>query len=350
VDLGDLREFEMNIGWASSTLVLSMRSINFTSTTELWSNTAIVSPSSATDNGVLTIAVFSQLTAPNDVIDNSVKVNVFVKAGDDFELFVPSPAILTSLCLVPQAQWECFDNCEDHLTVGSEYNSDDLAKVIFGERIVSFRVLLKRYTKYITNVVTSGASAYPQLKFTYRNFPVGPGTDSSGIHSSVGLAKSVNFVSMTLIAYLASMFAGYRGSIRYKHFINGASPHNYAMVTRFDSYGSANVAPTSTTLGSTNSTFNAAIYNDFSAMGGTAMCLPIIKPVVEIECPYYTPVRYVDVKQMRTAGTNGQYHELRIGYISSVKTIVDTWISVGEDFQFGFFLGSSLWHKNYLVA
>lgn len=348
VDLSEDTEFELAVSWASRQLVLPVEAPNMASSSEQWSISAIITPDTSTQNGVITFAVFNQLTAPNDAINNDVSVNVFVRAGEDFEVFVPTSNILDSICLVPQAQWESFDNSDDYLSIGSPEESADLAKVIMGERYVSFRALMKRYVRYCASYSSPGAGL-PTTSQTFRNFPLTPGSDASGIHSSTGLAKSVNFVSMTLIAYLSGMFAGYRGSVRYKHVLSGTSNTLISGVVSRDYADGVSSAPT-TVLQPLN--FSALAFGSLydKSYGGQAIAFMNLKPVVEVELPYYSQSRFKLTRPLRTNATNGECHKIVMEYPVSSTRVVQTWVSIGEDFTFGFFTGANLWFKNYLVA
>lgn len=350
VDLGEDTDFEMSVSWAQSDLVLNVATPNFATSTEIWSST-IVTPSSTTDNGVLTVAIFNSLTAPNDVINNDIGINVFVKAGDDFELCVPTSDTLDALCLVPQAQWESFDNPDDYLSVGEPSSSDDLFKVIVGERVTNFRALLKRYNKYITSYITAGASSSQLVTQVFRNFPLTPGSDiTNGLHTSAGLSKKVNFVSMTLLSYLASMFAAYRGAIRYKHFVTFSSTTGRNLMVTRDHTNAISSVPVATTITSTNDGMAFGALSIHKALGGTSVVVSNAKPVIEVELPYYFPGRFNLVRQYRTNSTSGACHQLKVMYPTSEKMSVESWVSIGEDFSFGFFTGSNLWYANYLVA
>ena len=56
------------------------------SVTEGYSTTDYASTLNGLCNGVISVRVLNELTIPNSTIDNDISINVYVSAGDDFEL------------------------------------------------------------------------------------------------------------------------------------------------------------------------------------------------------------------------------------------------------------------------
>jgi hypothetical protein len=357
VDLSEVNEFEMKVSWADDKLVQFVNLPDWSAgTANPWSSTTTAYvPSQLYDNGVLSVLILNALTAPNDTIDNSVGVNVFVRAGDDFEVYEPRADFMQSVMMTPQAGYDELDNPMDVLTIGDPSDGTDLSKVIIGERVVSFRQLLKRYTHYMSSKCVTSATVAEYYYWVIRNYPLTPGSDASGIHTSVGLAKTVNFVSMTLLSYLSSMFSAYRGSIRYKHVLkvlkSSALTDNIMMVCR-NTGNSVMTIPTIvsdpiTTYGTY--AYNATLKNKYT-FNGAALTVTHHKPAVEVELPYYSASRFLLPIPMRNNANTGPYHTLIADRPVSVTDSLVSWVSVGEDFTLGFFIGANLWYQYYLVA
>jgi hypothetical protein len=355
VDLSETNQFEMLVSWADNKLVAYVNTPVFASATNPWSTASIYTPSQTYDNGCITVAVMNQLTAPQDTINNDVGVNVFVSAGDDFELYDPNYNMFDGTVMIPQAGFEDLESRMEKLTVGHPTNGAELAKVVMGERIVSFRQLLKRYVHYYSQRVSAGASNDQRLSALFRDFPLTPGSDSAGLNTSTGLAKAVNFVSLSLITYLATMFAGYRGSFRYKHFIrnsaNGTLAQNIGTATRINRLStSGNASAAVITTGSTDTVAlqsKLAYANSFAGMALTAIS---VKQALEVELPYVSPNRFEIMRPYDTNSVSGLCHSVQIGIPQNALIILDSFISVGEDFNMGYFVGANLWYQNYLVA
>jgi hypothetical protein len=359
IDLAETREFEIAVSWTNSDQLRLVNSPDFTNTNNTFSTTAAFAPSSLYDNGVLTLVILNQLTAPQDTINNDIGINVYVRAGDDFELFEPTASGLTAVCMVPQSSYEDFETGDmSALSIGHPTDGSDLAKVVIGERVVSFRALLKRYAHYISEstAVASGTSANI-ASATYRNYPLSRGSDPiNGLHFSVGLAKRVNIVTNCLLAYLGTMYAAYRGSIRYKHVYEqvGATtvPLNSSIVIR-------NTTPTATSLLAlatldVTQIATTALTTSASFAGtaaGAAVAFSNLKPVIEIEAPYYNGSRFATTRPLGlTNTTTGESHRYSVNVTRSTSAVVHSFIGIGEDFTFGYFIGSNLWYKDYMVA
>lgn len=356
IDLAECKDFEIGVSWCAADMVRSVATPNFSNTNNTWNTATQYIPSTSTDNGVLTLLVLNKLTAPQDTINNDVGINVYVRAGDDFELYEPISTGLSSLCMVPQSGFENFED-EDmmYLTVGHPTDGADIAKVVIGERIVNFRALLKRFAHYCSysGAAVSGTSANIS-SLVCRDFPVCRGVDTAGIHFSTGLTLRANIVTNCLLAYLATMFAGYRGGLRYKHVYEqlGATtvPFNASFAVRNATtaiQGNINSTALDATALSTFAVATSASFN--ASANGSAITFSALKPVQEIEVPYYANSRFAYVRPLRY-NVAGPSHTVTVNTTRSTQPVIHSFISVAEDFNFGFFVGSNLWYGDYIVA
>lgn len=356
MDLAECKDFEIGVSWCSPEMVRSVATPNFSNTSNTWSTATQYVPSQGTDNGVLTLLVLNKLTAPQDTINNDVGINVYVRAGDDFELYEPINTGISAICMVPQSGYENFED-EDmmYLTVGHPSDGADVAKVVVGERIVNFRALLKRYAHYCSYSGAGVAGLSANItSLVCRDFPVARGSDAAGIHVSAGLAERANIVTNCLLAYLASMYAGYRGGIRYKHVYEqlGAAtvPFNASFVVRNSSIapqGNINSVALDSTLLSAFALQTSASFN--ASANGSAITFTALKPVQEIEVPYYANSRFAYVRPLRF-NVSGPSHTVTVNTTRNTQPVIHSFISVAEDFNFGFFVGSNLWYGDYVVA
>lgn len=91
VDIAERRDFTMEIGNAQSTNLLTHAYVGID---DAYHGTAPIVKTNAervnnTGNGVISVSVLNQLTAPS-ADSQPISINVFVSAGDDFEVFVPN--------------------------------------------------------------------------------------------------------------------------------------------------------------------------------------------------------------------------------------------------------------------
>jgi hypothetical protein len=163
--------------------------------------------SSASRYGTVFIYIVDPLRAP-DTVSNTVAVLLEVSGGKDLEYAVPvSLPMLPIMNVVPQ-----MDPCA--LTGGTIGNStssggDYHSRACIGEKIISFRSLIKRYelTSFLTGDPLSVAPVNTTVLFPY--------------HCKVGLqtagAAEAPLVAPDLIDLLMSCFALSRGSLRIKY-------------------------------------------------------------------------------------------------------------------------------------
>lgn len=94
LDIRDGHDFSMTVGWAQGVPYLEVPPFDFTSAYH--SNVTIQSPQQQFMNGVLSLYVLNSLTTPSETTD-SVDINVYVSANDDFELQEPNAGRLQGI-------------------------------------------------------------------------------------------------------------------------------------------------------------------------------------------------------------------------------------------------------------
>lgn len=360
IDLAECKDFEIGVSWCAPSMVRNVATPNFSNTEDTWYTSTKFTPSTLSDNGVLTLLVLNQLTAPQDTINNDVGINVYVRAGDDFELYEPVSSGIASICMVPQSGYADFESEDmNYLTIGHPTDGSEIAKVVIGERVVNFRQILKRFAHYasFSGATTTGAAGTTAniSSLTIRNYPLCRGSDASGVHSSTGLAKRANIITNCLLAYLGSMYAAYRGGIRFKHVIEQVGtntvPFNASFVVRNATVGTTSNIVNTTLDVTALSTFAYTTSASFSgSANGSAITLVNLKPVQEVELPYYVNARFNLVRPYRYNDATGETHSMSTNNTRTTAPVVHSFISTAEDFNFGFFVGSNLWYGDYVVA
>lgn len=232
-------------------------------------------------------------------------------------------------------------------TMGTEIKvTDPTFHVFFGETIVSFRQLLKRFAHSESFVTTPSQVNQYVTQFT-TSLPLYPGYAPDAIHSSD--VQNYNFTNTTMINWLMPCYTGWKGSLRWKAILKGSAaqsaPRGMLSVTRFTPSIGYNFA----TLTMTNSPSQAiaafqaqTIYEDTSQ---GHQCTPTgVNPSLEVEVPFYTSQRFGLTRErelLTFSRTQAPYLQWIVeSYNSGAGTtfeLVNKYVATGEDFSFHFF-------------
>jgi hypothetical protein len=363
VDISTERDVVVEIDWGQPLHYLAVPGISNSNTR--YGTTAKASASPANSNGVLAIHVLNNLATPNSVANNDIMINVFVSLVDgEFAAPTALPQWANPYSLVVQAGDDeegqvVVDGGNDpgtgtpesEVSMGVDATHDNDNLVYFGERIVSFRQLLKRYYYHSSYALAPGSTSNCSLyNFSLYDVPDYLGYNANSLHVTTTGAKKFNYVRLSLLHYLAPAFVAMRGAHRSKYLVTGdaLSATTYVGVERGASTGaSINLAPT--TLPTTSqSDYSRAIRPTRLAMaaGGTAT-LATRQPVLEVEFPYYTNARFDSARTINN-DTSGGYvsspwqrcHNLEVMMAPiSTRSNIDRYVSVGEDFSLFLFQG-----------
>lgn len=346
VDISDDKDFTIEVGWGSqlgwleTASTLSSR-YNLRAAHTTWDPTSM--------NGTITVSVVNTLTSPSASAGTVVGLNVFVSAGDDFEVAVPTDETLNTLTplgpwstapaaaaapeapLEPQSiemvdlddlslhtfagnfdpqsgmeveavQTDKDDTAEPSApvqsqvlsTFGTTLDDSDMAMSVYhGESITSFRSLLKRYAYTGFLAIGKQTNSY-YVKQYLKHTPPFPGITTE---CTWGNALAGNFCRFTPVAYLSSAFAAQRGGMRWKAtFYANNWNNNTALI-------GAQVEPASTVtvgvkdsflmnLGSATVDMEEYGATVSATIAGSALTPAQMNPVVEIEIPYQTLARF----------------------------------------------------------
>lgn len=323
--------------------------------------TAAITTASEFANGVLSISVFNELATPNSIADNDIAINVFVSAVD-LQVNVPAGLInyVNSYAATVQSGEEmatindgsdpgCGSATAEHV-VGQVAESNDAALVYFGERITSFRQLLKRYTQH-SNYALTVTSNLTIWRPTFSDTPIPYGFNNYALHSPT-VAGKFNYVSLGLLQYLMPAYIAMRGSQRSKYSVISSNNAPSATLTVCRSAPGVPLLPAAATTISTTS--NTTLARAMQAVRGTllegAVTTPLaLNSVIEVEHPYYKPVRF-DLARSAMTSTSATAEpeaspfylchsvELLASGAGSVYTMT-RYTSVGEDFGLYWFQG-----------
>lgn len=363
VDIADKNDFTLTIGMAQPTTYVlnSSTPVQGTVSSDLYgvSPLTILPPFS---NGILAVYVVNELTTPNSTISNDIQINVFVSAGDDFEVAVPS-IYPNSFVFKPQSGVEMsVDNMQmdapeqiGSTDVGTGVtNTDNNTDLVFmGERIDSFRSLLKRFNLHsaMSNVSTQNSwiltgrrCAFPYLR-----------GNVTGAVDQTGAAAPYNYCNTVLLHWVTFAFSGWRGSIRWKVMPRGRiTDNNYEMfVQRYMTFSGIkhfDISFVNPSYGSTDAVAHSAVYNPTfglqttsppTGLPGVSYSTNMVNPTIEFEVPFYSHYRFVPGKQQDY--TLNQPYTPGWDYCAATRIdnrcAFDTYVSAGEDFQVYFFTG-----------
>lgn len=374
VDLAESRDFTVEIPWQQERpykLVPPDRT-----TAGFINKGSTLSGVGGSENGQLYVKVLNELVSPDGL--TGVTILVSISAGDNFELANPNGELLRFHSLGdPNAQSAVFtlpietqaasgelipDNENspyrdpNYINIIPDYKSTNiLAKPVmfYGEKIMSARQLLKRYSHERT--ISSANSANGRSWYHLHAMPLEQGFDPAGIDTTLS-AKSYNYVSESYISYFKRAFVGWRGSVRWK-FMGNSSNLTNMMVYRnsFEAFRTAVVdyAPYSQeSLRSSVGEINFEKLNRTGGcQGGTAACVNRTSDCLEVEIPFCSQYRFSATSGTTTASSanvgsqfypHGDSFTLIVsnGDDSADSNSFDLFVAAGDDFSFVGFTGA----------
>jgi len=187
-------------------------------------------------NGSLTIRCCTVLTAP--VSSSTISVIVSARGADDLEFGVPAELPpLSPFLIQSQDEYDPVDKLD--IVTGNAiapYNEKNL--VYFGERIASFRQLLRRYSLARFERITPSGSQILYLKNMSKFPPPFGYMTAGGLDSAYGLitpgnAYLFNWVPTHPLTYLSLCYVGQRGSVNWSTNVVTTGPGiNHVKVVR----------------------------------------------------------------------------------------------------------------------
>lgn len=374
VDLAEENEVTMTVGMGQTTTLRE----HFRPGTDVISSVITQGPGlnrQDRGNGVIDIKVVNPLTTPSLQTD-PIYINMWVSAGDDFEVFVPD-SYFQQFVFRPQMGDEFVpqmgDAAEmspsnyspdvvadgissDHINkpVGSpgenlavDFSFDNKTNLVFtGESVKSFRAMLKRYSRwrkfgtFDQDIVDIDLLMFPYLR-----------GNVSGAVDTTGAAASYNYVNTLLLHWVTYMFSGWRGSIRYKLLPGIAYGKQSWRVERFPPsnlfVATISQVPPAVSSG-ISATARTGVY-EFSEVGtetgfqGACFTSDPVNNVLEWECPFYSPWRFMPGKREDLTSGQNRLESFRLhGEVMNQTGFGSTnelWVAAGEDFQAYFFTG-----------
>jgi hypothetical protein len=385
VDLAKERDFTVSIGWGSELALLNHRQPG-QDTVPYTDGTPLFAPPTSFANGVISVYVVNELTAPTDDSANGIEVNVFVSVGEDFEVYDPDSAYIENYVFFdpdtpptilaqsqvqaepfePQSGEEVMNQPDSDLTkaesepIKSDVNqtlatqlptASHLVDVYYGDPIASFRQCLKRYTLHTVITPPDSTASATLITLKNSNFPYYRGNCPGAVDTSA--VGGYNYCKATLMNYVTAAYTCRRGGIRRKYVrVNGFNDvkSQIMMVTRVANLFGGGYSITNTSVPVQNNSNSNARHRFYSVAlphtwDGTFATVVDQNPVCEVEIPYYFNVRFSPGKQANWTSdttTFRKYH--RVDTIVEAKNddpvALFCFVAAGEDFNLGFFTGA----------
>jgi len=374
IDISEDRDFEYEVKWAD----IRAWNVNFGADSyalaSTFSTVSSVSAGSSLDNGCLSVYVVNELATPSTTAAD-VKVQIWVSGGDDIAFAVPTVSGIKNTSYfveqsdiyepqseeVPDSLATSNDdsnapNCSNEISafgdMAGKIPDDNQYLVYQGERIVSFRDMLRRYNYHTSWWPGEVGAGLRMVSTDLTDFPYYRGWDPNGADAgvpSLGGSAPYNFCNQTLLNWLTPAFVCRRGGLRHKAILTGTSSTTLGSfgVSRHGLFGISNGQ-------SAHPLDDLVIGNRRSEMletlrrttGGSALTPILNNPCLEYETPFYTSgQRFVPARDTDYYAGLHSGHELTNDvFVDSSGMRVDKYISTAEDFQLGLFIGAPVYY------
>jgi len=297
-------------------------------------------------------------TSPS-VTNSDVEINVYCRAGPDFEVADPMPtsiqgwsplnttyiessgAVESSSGLVEPLSptMICLNNVQEYA------DSGELALTHFGEKITSIRQLLSRYTLLGNSTITLTTGLLRSVLCQLPAFPIYRGPSLTPV-----FGPSFNNVRVSYINWFAPCFMGWRGSIRWKIQENLDRTGTRLFTEATYRSSAAGFARTNDFISYPASEDNFAKFlTDTCARieNGASVIVGNLNPVHEVEMPYHYQERFkfcgiLDTEsQPPTTGTPERVDTFTRSFaytVDGTRYMNSTYyVAAGDDFTLHFF-------------
>lgn len=301
VDIAKCTDVEFNIPYIQTTAFLN----NIFTYAQRFSNDGSQTNSLGATNGVLTVRVLTDLSAPLSTAN--IQCLVFVRGGDNLEFASPTSIDPNNtLCAMPaQSGIEAYDVERDEIEMGDAPSSPPSTTYLLyhGEVVKSLRTLFRR-TNYYTTILlpdSSGSSALGTTQFSrLPRYPSYPGFTSNGYTSANKLTTGTtgyNYVRWHPMTYISQCFLGCRGAVNYRANVNcdldvvnfRALRSNVATSTTLTTGNYSNFSSTNTT---TNKTAYIALQSNNLDGSGVSVTNTKTNAGLNISAPFYSKYKF----------------------------------------------------------
>lgn len=363
VDISTEKDFTITVGWGSTFPFLEHNNIEDTYTP--YSSILLAGADIFKTNGVITVYQVNTLTEPNSTVGSNVQVNVFVSAGDDFEVVEPidcslknyswkRPPAITLLAnkMEPQGGEDEVTEPEDsrpmlegdgHLIASKTHGTPDMYKIMFGDPVASARQCIKRYCLHVLDVMDAQAGTNLSLSRIFKpDFPYYRGQYASG---AVNVSGTKNYCRMTSLNWFTPAYVCRRGGIRWKYqaiAVPGAQCGNFGCVKREPCTITYGVSLTGGTMTSID-TVNALVTVVPGSWDGAQVQPMLNNGTLEVDLPYYTNRRFWYGKRNDPSNSsNSPFHSITRGGTGAFVSGTVGYVAGSDDFSLSFFTGAPI--------
>jgi hypothetical protein len=368
IDLATNRDFTFEVGWNAHR---TWQEVNDGSINPASGNINHDggSTNATYHNGVVTLSVLNQLTSPDPSLGQSVYLNIYASAGDDFEVAGPTDGALNYFQYDSQSGVEYLaqsgeeneelieetDNAPEDASpiapIGDFDWMDAATHVYFGESFHSIRALLKRYCYHSTIGAQLGEARADCVWWREYNFPYYPGPMVRfARHGATSPVTTLNYGALTLLHWFTPCYAGWRGGLRSKYI--PVADDNVLMVRRDRPRTTAAVTVQDfqyTTLGDENKMNDINLRLHRSGIGGMHIIKGSTDGGAEIEFPFYSFKRFAPARDepSGTASNTRQGHvDMHVGTLFNTDQVqpggVMRYVAAGDDYSLFFWLGQPI--------
>jgi len=362
VDLSKTDEVEFRVPYMQALPWLYNRNlINSTN----WSVSVQVTPIADYHNGVLTMRILNNLSAPIDTAP--INVLIFVRGAENFEFANPQDS--DNLRYMSQFRLQSRDLMSQQ--------EDERYLLNWGEPITSLRPLMRR-SHFVDELNAFGLipnnDAMGSLFFYFSRLPPAPGYDPNGLNSAKGVVTPGTYYPYTYTAHtpldwFSAMFVAMRGSIRWHYNIN-SDPITLSDVSirrLTDAVLGApytlqysTIIPASLT-GVSKNTVALALNtgpHQYSGSGGIYVTNTNTQTGISFEAPMMTCSRFAmanPLQWVRGIDFDGTSHDTYImhstvkpsSYSNSTTNVtLSRYVGIGSDFNLHFFLCTPVLYYN----
>ncbi len=259
----------------------------------------------AYENGILTVRVLTELSAPVDTAN--VTILIFVRGCENLEFAGPREIDYQSTIspFTVQSGMLMYDDKEEDISsiaLKPSTTNPEVNLIYFGETVKSLRTLLRRTNFLRTCTITSGTGSTFLMQLRggeFGRYPMYPGYDPNGINSATGLTsgttKNYNWVNYTPITWLGQCFLANRGAIHWR-----VDPINPQLNTELRLFRPGNTV--ALTTAGYNSNYGGATTNNLVARLASAASIPMAAggavtnnrtlSGVSASFPFYSPYKF----------------------------------------------------------
>jgi hypothetical protein len=352
VDIGATNDFVIEVGWHALESYKVVSKPGTVPTNQLFGRNPLVLNPNNRHNGVLYCHVVNELVSPSTAPASSdigdVYCNVFLSAGEDFEVVDPDGNFFESYLYRPQSGTEVLasdSSAPEGPPVLRKFGNgcDPNHTLIYhADPVVSIRTLVKRYTFYRRNISAPFSGAVSPYVWTLLQspYPLQKGRTAGG------RLNGINYVHFIPLTYFAAAFVGSRGGVRHKMMLS--SSFNADHICSIMRVGwQANESNAIRILEQpVNSVYNHAntLLQRNTGWGGMAVTHSKISPLIEAEFPNHFERRYYRTRDANAAGQGSElFYRVEVAGAQAPQNAtitLDDHVAAADDYSLFCFLAA----------